>query len=103
MKDHKIESFVEQIENLRGQIVRPVSPPPSQDTSKKILEELARQMKKNESESKDNSEVFLKAIVEKLGTRKDEGLKNELSNLRAQLETIRRNSTVSDFQSTTGQ
>jgi len=28
-------------------------------------------MKKNESESKDNNEVFLKAIVDKLGTKKD--------------------------------
>jgi len=28
MKDHKIESFVQQIETLRGQYTRPVSPPP---------------------------------------------------------------------------
>lgn len=42
-------------------------------------------MKKNESESKDNNEVFLKAIFDKLAARKDEGLKNELSSLRAQI------------------
>lgn len=36
MKDHKIQNFVEQIETLRGQIMRPVSPSP-QDSNKKIL------------------------------------------------------------------
>ncbi len=56
-------------------------------------------MRRNESESKDNSEVFMKAIVDKLGARKDEGLKSEINVLRNQLEIIRRNSTVSDVQS----
>lgn len=56
-------------------------------------------MRRNESESKDNSEVFMKAIVDKLGARKDEGLKSEINVLRNQLEMIRRNSTVSDVQS----
>ena len=41
----------------------------------------------------------MKAIVDKLGTRKDEGLKSEISGLKNQLEMIRRNSTVSDAQS----
>jgi hypothetical protein len=41
----------------------------------------------------------MKAIVDKLGTRKDEGLKSEISGLRNQLEMIRRNSTALDVQS----
>lgn len=41
----------------------------------------------------------MKAIVDKLGARKDEGLKSEINVLRNQLEMIRRNSTVSDVQS----
>ena len=96
MKDNKIEYFVDQIESLRAQIIRPVSPKPQpvQDQSKNLLEELIKQMKRNESESKDSSEVFMKAIVDKLGTRKDEGLKNEINVIKNQLEMIRRNSTV---------
>jgi hypothetical protein len=40
----------------------------------------------------------MKAIVDKLGARKDDSLKNELTSLRAQIETIRRNSSVSEYQ-----
>jgi hypothetical protein len=72
---------------------------PSPDQNKNILEELVKQMKRNESESKDNNEVFLKAIVDKLGAKKDDGLKSEISVLRNQLDMMRRNSTVSDVQS----
>jgi hypothetical protein len=87
MKDRKIETLVEQVEGLRGQVAKPMSPPPHpQDANKKILEELVRQMKnKTESDSKDNNEAIVRALIDKLGTRKDDTLKNELSGLRMQL------------------
>ncbi len=41
----------------------------------------------------------MKAIVDKLGAKKDDGLKSEISVIRNQLDMMRRNSTVSDLQS----
>ncbi len=50
---------------------------------------------KNESDSNVNNEAFIRAMIDKFGSKKDETLKNELSNLRLQMENIRRTSIVS--------
>lgn len=68
--------------------MRPVSPPPqsAHESNKKVLEELVRQMKtKSESDTKDNNEAIVRALMDKLGSRKDDTLKNELSSLRMQM------------------